>query len=197
MFQCIDMLLGYFGGFPQVEWWCLIGVFSQLNYFLQLLYPETEEFSCLGLLSVHVPSLILLSPVSFIRCAPESFLAYRLIVEIPVASLSSFDEAMVDIWSNCNKSANFFRFLFWISFHFTCVHFGPTSTGELKVQHWLELLVAVQDYILRDAARFSRDSVNALLPMCHSTHRHRLSQATLNTLGLGISLLVYHYFLPI
>jgi hypothetical protein len=66
--------------------------------------PDEGDFLG-GLLSVQVPSLIFLTLMSFFRFAPESFLACRPIVGIPAASLSSSEEAVVDLWSNCNKPA--------------------------------------------------------------------------------------------
>jgi hypothetical protein len=47
-----------------------------------------------GFPTIHVPSFIFLSLMSFFLCAPESLLACSPIVEIPAASFSSSEEAV-------------------------------------------------------------------------------------------------------
>jgi hypothetical protein len=66
--------------------YCTVTAFLPQN--LQEVFPDEGVFLG-GLLSVQVPSLIFLSLVSFFRCATESFLACRPMVEIPSVRLSS------------------------------------------------------------------------------------------------------------
>jgi hypothetical protein len=97
--------------FPRMVCSSLSGVFSYLHYSPPYLYPEMEFFLG-GFFSVQVPSLIVLSVMSLVRCAPESLLVCSPIVEIPAASLSSSEDATEDLkcttstWASyCNKSA--------------------------------------------------------------------------------------------
>jgi hypothetical protein len=113
--------------------YCTISAFLPQN--LQEGSPDERVFLG-GLLSVEVPSLIFLSLVSFFRCATESFLAYTPIVVIPAASLLSSEEAVVDLWSECNKPAELSASCLGLIFTSLVSIFDPTSAGELNGQHW-------------------------------------------------------------
>jgi hypothetical protein len=73
---------------------------------LQEGFPDEGVFLG-GLLSIQVTSLIFLSLMSLFRCAPESFPACKPIIEIPAASLSSSEEAVVDLCLTITSLQNY------------------------------------------------------------------------------------------
>jgi hypothetical protein len=105
--------------------YCTVSAFLPQN--LQEVSPDEGVFLG-GLLSIQVPSLILLSLMSFF----ESFLACRPFVEIPAASLSSSEEAVVHLWSDYNKPAELSASCLGLIFTSLVSIFDPTSAGELK-----------------------------------------------------------------
>jgi hypothetical protein len=52
------------------------------------------------------------------------------------SQLSSSEEAVVDLWSDCNKRAELSASCVGLIFTSLVSIFDPSSAGELKVQHW-------------------------------------------------------------
>ena len=84
---CSSLHLGA-PGFLGMVCLSLSGVFLHSHCSPPFPYLEVEGFS------IQVPSLIFLSFMSLLLCAPESLLACSPIVEMPAANFSSSDEAV-------------------------------------------------------------------------------------------------------